>query len=166
MSPLLPPRVTIWRFFAQCCELRETSLWPWLFPVTINVPCSSVRLSSNTSSVVICPPDNVNVFEWYREWPFFWHVEINSRLNVMTINMVPRNPPEIVSGFCVIRLVWCLRPVPTLLGQHRCAPLLVPHAPELKWIFGIPDPFEQNISCLSLDWSFAEIGRYSPIDPK
>ena len=60
---------------------------------------------------LIRPPDNVNVLEWYWEWPFFRHVDYKSWMTVMKIDVV-RKTPEIISGFCVFRfLVWWLKSV-------------------------------------------------------
>ena len=59
-------------------------------------------------------PDHVNVLQWYWECFFLRHVELNSRFDVMTINVIPFDRPKIVTDFSVIRnFVYWLRLVRT-----------------------------------------------------
>ena len=48
--------------------------------------------------------DDINVFQWNREWFFFRHIEMNSRFNMMTINKVSLNRPKVFPIFSVIFL--------------------------------------------------------------
>ena len=84
------PRKSVWTFFIQNCELRET------------LP----NLREAFQQHIHCgirPPDNVSVFQWYWECFFFRHMELNSWVNLMTINVIPCDRPNVVSGFSVIR---------------------------------------------------------------
>ena len=47
-------------------------------------------------------PCHVNVFQWHRECFFLWHVDLNSRFIVMTIDEVTLDRPKVGTGFCVI----------------------------------------------------------------
>ena len=63
---------------------------------------------------------------------FSRHVQFDSRFNVMTVNVVPWERPEIVSCFTIIRrrvLKWWWRPV--WFSWWGC--------PELRWMFSEPD---------------------------
>ena len=77
-------------FFIQHCELRET------------LP----KLREAFQQHIHCgirPPDNVSVLQWYWECFFFRHMEFNSWVKLMTINVIPCDRPNVVSGFSVIR---------------------------------------------------------------
>ena len=52
----------------------------------------------------------INVFQWNWECFLFWHIELNSRFNVMTTDEVTFDWPEVILGFSVLPCSCRLRP--------------------------------------------------------
>ena len=95
----------------------------------------------------MCSPGHVSKFQWNWKCVFFRHVKMNSRFDVMTINVIPFDRPKIVTRFSIIRdFVCCSRRVRTsskvsteLFASYRLGPAL-------KWIFGFHDLFSNSFT--------------------
>ena len=48
-----------------------------------------------------CCPGRVKKLQWNWEFFFFWHIELNSRFIVMTLNEVTMERPGVGTGFSV-----------------------------------------------------------------
>ena len=101
-KPLPGPRISFGRFFVQQCEHRESCAWIWQISIHIDIPM--VVNTGFLQQIQICTSSRArfNVFQWDWECFFFRHVELNWRFNVMTINEVTFDWPEVFPGFSVI----------------------------------------------------------------
>ena len=102
----------------------------------------------------MCIPSHVNVLQWSWECFSFRHIKLNSRLDVMTINVLPFDRPNIVTGFSVIHSFVCwLRPVRTsskVCSEHVAAHKLVPH-----WSgFSDSTISSRQFYCALCDWEY------------
>ena len=50
------------------------NFWPWQYPITINVPIIIHPTFLQHVNWSVCPPDNVNIFEWDWNRAFLWHI--------------------------------------------------------------------------------------------
>ena len=88
----------------------------------------------------MCCPGNVDVLYWKTKWFFFRHVQLDSEYNVMTINELSCDRPEVIF-WLPHHLAWSHRedgvenPIRLTFLQEFLVLLLVPDAPGLRWMF-------------------------------
>ena len=80
---------------------------------SINVPIVIDVLLQHYIQGCICSPGNIDKFQWNREWFFSRHVQFDSGFQVMTVNKVSWNGPEIIPTITIIlrwvsKWVWAI----------------------------------------------------------
>ena len=100
----------------------------------------------------MCCPDHVNVPQRDSECFFVRHVQLNSRLDVVTIKVIPIDQPKIITGFSVIFSFVCwLRPFRVSLKFF--SEIFTPHKLFPAWS-GFSDSIisSKQFCCSICDW--------------
>ena len=117
----------IWQLLEFWLVSSRTTVVPWEFSFNrvnfVNPFQESDKfLSASTFPIVIdtlllhdvqisvSRPCYIDVFQWNKECFFFRDTELNSKLNVMTIDEVTLNGPSVSSGFSVVSCFCRLKP--------------------------------------------------------
>ena len=95
---LTGPHTSFWRSFVQQCESRETSPRIRQISVSFDIPMVINSFFLCYIQIGVSWPDDINVFQWNKEWFFLRHVQLNSRFNMMTINEISLNRPKVFSS--------------------------------------------------------------------
>ena len=130
--------VSFWRFFTLCCELCESCPWIWQISSHIDIPIILNTAFLQHIQGRMCPPDHVNVSQWYWARCNFRHMELNSRYDVS-----PSMDQKFIAGFCVIFwFVFWLRLLRTSLKVFLWDLHSLQVGPAWEWIFGLLDLFQ------------------------
>ena len=97
----------------------ETCPRIWQFSISVDIPIVINSFFLWNVQVGMSWPDDINVFQWIGEWFFFWHVLLNSRFDMMTVNQVSWNRPEVFLSFRVIFLFLQVETLPCRLENLR-----------------------------------------------
>ena len=83
-------------------NLVKSSPWLWHISVVVNIPVSIQSFFLCNLQICISWPVDINIIRWNKIWFFCRHVQLNPRFNMMTINEISLNRPEVFSSFRVI----------------------------------------------------------------
>ena len=92
-------------------KLRESCPWVWQVSIHIDIPETVSTAFFQDVQICVRNPGHVNAFQWDWECFFFRHVKLKSKFDVMAINEVTLQWPEVIVDFSVIFCFCRLRPL-------------------------------------------------------
>ena len=100
------PHISLGMFFFQSSEFGESISKIWQASVQIDIPIVIDTFLLHDVQISVSRPCYINVFLWNRVCFFLWHIELNSRFIVMTMDEVTLDRPEVGTGLSVICCFW------------------------------------------------------------
>ena len=133
--------MSCWKFLFQQCEFCVSWSRIWWSSIRVHIPIIINAFLLYHSQIGVSGSCYINVFQWNREWFFFWHMELNSRFIVMTIDEVILNRTKVFQRLQSHLLILSVEDFPVRLEVLHWDFHSLQFVTTWEWVLGIRNLF-------------------------